>query len=145
MLVNDTYVPLFPYTSNLGYILSLGVDVNLSTWIEFPYTFFVFLSHEIQMYINEYIGLEYNPIEMKLLSANKPCVSNEIWTDSSISVLIYIKVFIYSRLLLIIYHDKFITGFIARIARRVPLVEEVLLTFPEHTRLLVGFVLLEDP
>ena len=95
-MLSRAYAPLFPYTSNLGYILSLGVDVNLSTWIEFSYTFLVFLSHEIQMYINEYIGLEYNPIDMKMLSANKPCVSNEIWTDSSISVLIYIKLFIYS-------------------------------------------------
>lgn len=96
MLVNDTCVPLFSYTSNLGYILSLGVDVNLSTSIEFPYKFLVFLLHEIQMYINEQIGLKYNPIQIKMMSANKPCVSNEMWTDSSISVLIYIQLFIYS-------------------------------------------------
>ena len=104
MLVNDTYVPLFPYTSNLVYILSLGVDVNISTWIESPYTFLVFLSHEIQMYINEYIDLEYNPIEMKMLSANKPYVSNEIWTDSEIQEAVVVVIIWWCDLQLHICH-----------------------------------------
>ena len=43
-------------------------------------------------------------------------------------------------------HLWFITGFITRLTRRVPLVEQELLTLPEHLRspqFLVGFVLLD--
>jgi hypothetical protein len=36
-----------------------------------------------------------------------------------------------------------ITGFVTRWTRRVPLVEQKLLTFPEHPRVLVGFVLFD--
>ena len=41
-------------------------------------------------------------------------------------------------------HSRLITGFVTRLAPRVPLVEQELLTLPEHlgsTRFLVGFVL----
>ena len=43
-------------------------------------------------------------------------------------------------------HSRLTTGFVTRLTRRVPLVEQELLTFPEHLsspRILVGFVLLD--
>ena len=40
-------------------------------------------------------------------------------------------------------HSYHITGFVTRLTRPVPLVEQELLTLPVHRRLLVGFVLLD--
>jgi hypothetical protein len=43
-------------------------------------------------------------------------------------------------------HSRLITGFVTRLTRRVPLVEQELLTLPEHLsspRFLVGFVVLD--
>jgi hypothetical protein len=82
-LVNETCRPLLTYTSNLGYVITFGADIQHNMTIKYPESFLEYLRYEILLYIERVVGIEYRFLEFAVLKANKTCNSNDVWSDSS--------------------------------------------------------------
>jgi hypothetical protein len=46
-LVNETCRPLLTYTSNLGYVITFGADIQHNMTIKYPESFLEYLRYEI--------------------------------------------------------------------------------------------------
>lgn len=93
-MVNETCRPLLTYTSNLGYVITFGADIQHNMSIKYPESFLGYLRYEILLYIERVVGIEYPFLEFAVLKANKTCNYNDVWSDSIVHVTMFLKIFI---------------------------------------------------
>lgn len=93
-LVKETCRPLLTYTSNLGYVISFGADIQHNMTIKYPESFLGYLRDEILLYMERVVGLENPFLEFAILKANKTCNTDDVWSDSIVHVTMFLKIFI---------------------------------------------------
>lgn len=62
--------------------------------IKNPESFLRYLRYEILLYMERVVGIGYPFLEFAILKANKTCNSDDVWSDSTVHVTMFLKIFI---------------------------------------------------
>lgn len=92
LLVNETCIPLIPFTTNLGYNICVGLDMSLSKDVDSPLELMQILQRKIVNHLNDLLDFFFG-FEMTVLSANRSCNGKDVWTSGNLHVSIFIKIF----------------------------------------------------
>ncbi|CAG2212532.1 unnamed protein product [Mytilus edulis] len=95
VLINETCIPLLPYTSNLGYTLTFGVQVQS----EDPITDQRYLLQKMEKEILVQLGKQLNRkmfpfLEIMIMKANDTCLSDENLIGPYLHVSVFLKLFV---------------------------------------------------
>lgn len=94
-MIHDECVPLLQITSNLGYILSLGLKSQIKNTVNDADMFFNFVDIDFQIYLKQYLQVSSLTCESSYLYSNLSCKESESWINGTdFEVYIYVKIFI---------------------------------------------------
>lgn len=94
-MIHDECVPLLQITSNLGYILSLGLKSQIENTVNDADMFLKFVELGFQVYLKQYLKVSSLIYESSYLYSNLRCKQSESWVNGTdFEVYIYVKIFI---------------------------------------------------
>ncbi|CAC5390475.1 unnamed protein product [Mytilus coruscus] len=95
VLINETCIPLLPYTSNLGYTLTFGVYVQSEAPIKNPQYFLQIMKEEILIQLGRQLNRTIVPfLERMVMKANTTCSSDVNFIGPYLHISIFLKLFV---------------------------------------------------
>lgn len=94
-MINETCIPLLPYTSNLGYTLTFGVQVQSEDPITDQRYLLQTLEEEILFQLGKQLNRKMFPfLEIMIMKANDTCLSDENLIGPYLHVSVFLKLFV---------------------------------------------------